>query len=62
MVTKDSNVTIFKLGRSFMHPVRTCCTRTTIQTWPIFLPKKCIYTAREVWPATGEFVVIIHVL
>jgi len=30
MVMRDVSVTISKLGSSFMHRVRTCCTRITI--------------------------------
>jgi len=30
MVIKDRSVIYFKLGSSFMHFVRTCCTRITI--------------------------------
>jgi len=30
MIMKDGSATMFKLGSSFMHLVRTCCTRITI--------------------------------
>jgi len=30
---KDVSVTIFKLGSSFMHHVRTCCTRIRYSYW-----------------------------
>jgi len=60
MVIKDGIVTFFKLGSSSC--LNVLHEDHDFQTWPIFLPKKCIYTAREVWPATGEFVVISHVL
>jgi len=31
MVMKDGSVAIAKLGNVFMHPVSTCCTRTTFK-------------------------------
>ena len=53
-----------KLEISFMYSVPTCCTRiaSSFKHGRYSSPKQCIYTAREVWPATGEFVVMSDVL
>jgi len=65
MVMEDGGVTHFRLGSFFMYPVPTCCTRIT----NIFKHARYssqsyafINTGREVWPATGEFVVTSDVL
>jgi len=68
MVMENGMLTSFKLVSSFMQPVSTCSRWSRIfpnkakLTKNKFLPKLCIYIAREVWAAIREFVVMIHVL
>ena len=64
MIMEDDSVINVKAGK-FVHassPNMLHENNESFQTRPIFLPMWGIYTAREVWPASGDFMVMSDVL